>query len=578
VGKPFNYGGQAVLEGVMMRGSRTMAVAVRHPDGHIVVKTEPLNEKLYTGPISRIPFLRGLVMLWDALGLGIKALNISANVVAGEETPLPKPVVWGMTIVSVGAAIGLFMALPSFLAGLVALYMPTEWLTSLVEGIVRLGLIVGYIWAIGLLPDIRQVFAYHGAEHKTIHAYEAGVKLTVENVRTFTTAHTRCGTAFLLTSVILAFLLFAPFGRLPLGWRLLSRIALFPVIAGVAYEFIRLTARFIDRPWMRVLAAPNLTLQRLTTHEPDDKMLEVAIVALKAVLKSEELLDEGEDILEAIERRVSTRSYDERPIEPDRLERLLALARTASRLTGVSPRVALISGAEQTRRVIKFIVGSYGLIQTPPYLLVAVIPEESGVARLDLGYVLEQVVLEATALGLGTCWITGTYDAQSAGDVVGLSQGEVAAAVIALGYPSERALGRIRSRAIRRLAGGRRKPLERIVFAGEWGAPWSPDGADPTLVSTLEHARLAPSAHNGQPWRFVIRPDGVALALARSEPIDAGVVMAHVALAAEALGRAGQWEVRWRDGALAQVCGLPQGVISVAVFTFSQPSMHSARR
>jgi uncharacterized protein YqhQ len=292
LGKPFNYGGQAVLEGVMMRGSRTMAVAVRHPDGHVVVKTEPLNEKLYTGPISRIPFLRGLIMLWDALGLGVKALNMSADVAMGEEASLSGPVAWGTMIAGVGMGVALFMALPSFLAGLVASYLPSEWLISLIEGLVRLAIITGYIGLISLLPDIRRVFAYHGAEHKTIHAYEAGVKLTVENVRTFTTAHTRCGTSFLVTTVLLTFLLFAPFGRLPLHWRIASRIVLLPVIAGVAYEFIRLTARFADRPWMRVLTTLNLALQRLTTREPDDRMIQVAIMALKAVLKSEGLLQE----------------------------------------------------------------------------------------------------------------------------------------------------------------------------------------------------------------------------------------------------------------------------------------------
>jgi uncharacterized protein YqhQ len=285
-----------VLEGVMMRGSHTMAVAVRAPNGQIVVKTEPLNEKLYTGPISRIPFVRGLMMLWDALGLGVKALNMSADVAMGEEASLSGPVAWGTMIVGLGLGVGLFMALPSFLAGLIPL--PSEWLSSLVEGIIRLILIVGYIWAITLLPDIKRVFAYHGAEHKTIHAYEAGVELTVENVRSFTTAHTRCGTAFLLTSVLLTFILLAPLGQLPLIWRIASRIVLIPVIAGIAYEFIRLTARFIDRPWMRVLAAPNLALQRLTAREPDDKMLEVAIRALKAVLRSEGILD-GEETEEA---------------------------------------------------------------------------------------------------------------------------------------------------------------------------------------------------------------------------------------------------------------------------------------
>ena len=191
-------------------------------------------------------------------------------------------------IVGLGLGVGLFMVLPSFLAGLI--HLPSEWLSSLVEGIIRLILIVGYIWAITLLPDIKRVFGYHGAEHKTIHAYEAGVELTVENVRDFATAHTRCGTAFLLTSVLLTFLLLAPLGQLPLAWRIASRVVLIPVIAGIAYEFIRLTARFIDRPWMRVLAAPNLALQRLTAREPDDKMLEVAIKALKAVLRSEGIL------------------------------------------------------------------------------------------------------------------------------------------------------------------------------------------------------------------------------------------------------------------------------------------------
>jgi len=288
--KPFNYGGQAVIEGVMMRGSRTMAVALRHPEGHILVETEPLNEALYRGPISRIPFLRGLVMLWDALGLGTKALMVSADVAAGEEVSLSGPATWGVMFLGVGLGVGLFMLLPSFLVGLVASYIPSEWLSSLLEGIVRLLLIVGYIWAVGFLPDMRRVFAYHGAEHKTIHAYEAGTELTVDDIRRFPTAHTRCGTAFLLTVVALTILIFAPFGQPSLIWRLLSRIVLLPVIAGVSYEITRLTARLADRPWIRVLIAPNLALQRLTTREPDDGMLEVAIAALKAVLADEGVL------------------------------------------------------------------------------------------------------------------------------------------------------------------------------------------------------------------------------------------------------------------------------------------------
>jgi uncharacterized protein YqhQ len=288
MGKPFNYGGQAVIEGVMMRGSRTMAVALRHPEGYIVVKTEPLNETLYRGPLSRIPFLRGLVMLWDALGLGMKALMMSADVATGEEVSLEGPAGWGMALLGIGLGVGLFMLLPSFLVGLLAPYIPSEWLSSLLEGVVRLLLIVGYIWAVAFLPDVRRVFAYHGAEHKTVNAYEAGAELTVGGVRPFPTAHTRCGTAFLLTLVVLTVLIFAPFRQPTLIWRLISRIVLLPVIAGAAYEFIRLTARLADRPWMRVLIAPNLALQRLTTREPDDGMLEVAVAALKTVLAGEE--------------------------------------------------------------------------------------------------------------------------------------------------------------------------------------------------------------------------------------------------------------------------------------------------
>jgi len=278
VGKPFNYGGQAVIEGVMMRGSRMMAVALRHPEGRIVVKTEPLNEALYCGPISRVPFLRGLVTLWDALGLGMKALMMSADVAMGEEASFSGSASWGTALVGISLGVGLFMVLPSFLVGLLAPYIPSEWLGSLLEGILRLLLVVGYIRAVGC------------AEHKVVNAYEAGADLTVDEVRPFPTAHARCGTAFLLTLVVLTVLIFAPLGQPSLIWRVVSRVVLLPFITGVAYEFIRLTARLAEQPWMQVLMAPNLALQRLTTREPDDGMVEVAIAALKAVLVGEGVL------------------------------------------------------------------------------------------------------------------------------------------------------------------------------------------------------------------------------------------------------------------------------------------------
>lgn len=273
------------------------------------------------------------------------------------------------------------------------------------------------------------------------------------------------------------------------------------------------------------------------------------------------------DILTAIQRRVSIRSYDDHPVEPDLLEHLLTLSRTADHVTDVPPRIALISGVERTRYILTYMIGSYGLVQNAPHLLVGVVPEESDAALLDLGYVLEQAVLRATQLGLGTCWVTGSYDAQSAGDAVGLAPGEVAAAVCALGYPVENRWGRFHSRTVRRLAGGhRRKPLTDIVFSERWGQPWSPDGADPTLVNILEHARLAPSARNRQPWRFVATPDRVVLALMRPAPIDGGIAMAHFALASAALRYRGKWEVRLGNSALEQTHGLPQGVIPVATF------------
>lgn len=283
----FNYGGQAVIEGVMMRGSQTMALALRNPEGTIVLEREPLNQALYNGPINRIPFLRGLVMLWDALGLGMKALMTSADVAVGEEASLSGPASWGTALFGIGLGVGLFMLLPSFLAGLLTSHLSSEWMVSLLEGVVRLFLVVGYVWAIGHMPDIDRVFAYHGAEHKTINAYEAGEDLTVETVRDFPTAHTRCGTSFLLTLVVLSVLLFAPLRPPSLLWRMVSRLALLPVLAGISYEFIRLTSRFSDHSLMRMLVGPNLALQRLTTREPDDGMLEVAIAALTAVLVDE---------------------------------------------------------------------------------------------------------------------------------------------------------------------------------------------------------------------------------------------------------------------------------------------------
>jgi nitroreductase len=275
----------------------------------------------------------------------------------------------------------------------------------------------------------------------------------------------------------------------------------------------------------------------------------------------------AQDLLLAIRRRVSVRGYDPRPVERTHIEALLASAAAVDTLSAFGPRISLVSGVEQTRDVLTHLVGSYGLILSAPHLLVGVMPSESDLARVDLGYVLEHVVLEATVRGLGTCWVTGSYDAKRAGSAVGLAHGEVAAAVIALGYPGQTRLGRFHDDAVRWLAGGRRrKKLDEIVFSERWRNLWSPAFSEPVLVQVLESARLAPSASNRQPWRFILTPEGVLLAVVRPAPIDAGIVIAHFALTAAALGYRGHWELRLGDATLAREYALPDRAVPVALF------------
>jgi nitroreductase len=274
------------------------------------------------------------------------------------------------------------------------------------------------------------------------------------------------------------------------------------------------------------------------------------------------------DMLAAIHERFSVRSYADRSVDPALLGRLLSFAENTDHVSDAPPRVALISGADAVKDVLTFMIGSYGFVLNAPHLLAGVLPEESGRARVDLGYVVEQVVLEATRLGLGTCWITGTYNAARAGDALALSSGQVVAGVCALGYPTEEGFGRLHTRIIRRLARGhKRKPLTEIVFCERWGEPWLPQDADPTVVAMLKHARLAPSAHNGQPWRFLVDADRMTLAVVRPSFIDAGIVMSHVTLAAAALELAGQWKLRLRDETLARTHDLPRRAIPVATFS-----------
>jgi len=296
------YGGQAVLEGVMMRGRYDMAVAVRVPSGEIVVWYEPLRRSRLGQRLRTVPCVRGVFALWDTLVLGMRALVFSANVglvpdpdtTGRADTPgRAGTLLWLTVAVSVAFSIVLFFVSPLVLVSLADRWIASDLVSNLFEGGVRLTVLVGYLGLIGRMPDIRRVFAYHGAEHKVINAYETDQPLTVDAARAQSLLHPRCGTGFILIVVLLSMLIFALLGRPALELRVLSRVVLVPVIAAVAYEFIRWTAAHYRSRIVQLLTLPSLALQRLTTREPDDDMLEVAIVAFRCVL-----LAEGREALE----------------------------------------------------------------------------------------------------------------------------------------------------------------------------------------------------------------------------------------------------------------------------------------
>ena len=282
-----------------MRGRKTMAVAVRNPQGEVVLHEEPLKAKIYTSRWGQWPFVRGLGMLWDALGLGMRALLWSAEVSAQEEgqekIEFSGPVAWTTIATSLAFAIGVFFLLPTLASRLLAAAVNDHPIVDAVfEGVIRLGLFVLYLWAIGRIPEIRRVFGYHGAEHKTINAYEAGAPLTVTEVQKFSVQHTRCGTSFLLYVLVISIILFAPltFAGITPTWlalllRFVTRLLLVPFVAAIAYEIIRFSAAHDQNPLMRALITPGLLLQKLTTREPDDQMVECAILALEPVLAAD---------------------------------------------------------------------------------------------------------------------------------------------------------------------------------------------------------------------------------------------------------------------------------------------------
>lgn len=289
-----NVGGQAVIEGVMMRGKTHVAVAVRQPDGEISVDVRPVNSISDRYPILKKPFLRGVVSLVESLVMGMKALAYSAQVSGDEDEKLDSKEMALTIAVSAGLAILLFIVIPTwsmrFLTGITQDHMAL----NLSEGVLRMAIFLAYIAAISSMNDIQRVFQYHGAEHKTIYTYEAGLPLKVENVRPFSTLHPRCGTNFLMIVMLISMFIFTFLGWPSLLERIASRIILMPVIAGVSYELIRYAGAHTDNPLVRIAITPGLLLQKLTTRQPDDSQIEVAIASLKAVVPPEDLAQEPE--------------------------------------------------------------------------------------------------------------------------------------------------------------------------------------------------------------------------------------------------------------------------------------------
>ena len=285
MGDKFQYGGQAVIEGVMMRGSQGVAIAVRKPDNDIIIERRPVNSITKKLPFLKWPFLRGTIMLFESLIIGIQALAFSANQAAeGEGEELST---WEMAL-TIGLAlvlgILLFVVAPTAGARLLYKTFSSNVLINFFEGLFRILIFLLYVIAISRMKDIQRVFQYHGAEHKVINAYEAGVELTVENIRGYSQLHPRCGTSFLLIVMVIMILIFSLFGKQDLVMRIVSRIVLLPVVAGVSYEVLKLSAKYCDSALMKIIITPGLWLQKMTTRDPDEGQIEVAVQALKAVL------------------------------------------------------------------------------------------------------------------------------------------------------------------------------------------------------------------------------------------------------------------------------------------------------
>lgn len=307
--KSFFYGGQAVIEGVMMRGRDALSIAVRRPDETVAVHEEPLVPWAQRFPVLKWPLLRGAVALVEAMLIGMRALNFSANqqVAEEEEEQLGFKELALTFLVAMALTVGLFILLPAFIIRLIQDSVTHDVVLNLIEGLIKVTLFSLYIVAIGQMQDIKRVFQYHGAEHMAINCYEAGLPLTVPNVRGQSLLHTRCGTNFLLIVLFMSVFLFSFFGRPPFLERVLLHLLLLPVVAGLSYEVIRHAAQ--DNAWavVRWIATPGMWMQRLTTRRPDDAQIEVAVEALERVLERDGAREPGVSATEAGEKSVYVR-------------------------------------------------------------------------------------------------------------------------------------------------------------------------------------------------------------------------------------------------------------------------------
>jgi uncharacterized protein YqhQ len=289
----FHYGGQAVIEGVMIRGEKNMVTVVRKPDGEMVVDKQPL-AKLYTGRLRSMPLIRGIIVLIESLVFGVQTLTYSANIALGDENKNTKKqesgwMIWIALAFSLAFGVALFFLAPLYLTKWIGI-QTTSMLFSLVEGIIRLAMFLIYLRLVSLMPDIKRVFAYHGAEHKAVNGYEAGAPLEPEAIKKYSKAHVRCGGSFLFVVLIIAIIVFSLvsfFIGKNIWLIVLSRIVLVPVIASLGYEFIHFGANHVDNVIIKILLTPGLWLQALTTREPDEEQLKVGIMAMKTAIEGD---------------------------------------------------------------------------------------------------------------------------------------------------------------------------------------------------------------------------------------------------------------------------------------------------